>query len=147
MYSIELAKKGFSVWHPFDKQSLEKVPNEIGVYVFRKGRAQFFGRLKGDSDILYIGSTTKGLRNRLRQYLTPGPSQWTNIRVNEYANRNPVEFSFLANDDPKSLEYELLIKYMSEHEELPPLNFSSIRTVYKKITDSGIGTDEWKLTK
>jgi hypothetical protein len=147
LYSNELANKGFSIWRAFGKKSLEKVPNEIGVYVFRKSGAQFFGRLKGDSDILYIGSTTKGLRNRLLQYLTPGPSQWTNIRLNEYANRNPVEFSFLANDEPKSFEYELLIKYMSEHEELPPLNFSSIRTLHKKITDGGIGTDEWKVTK
>ena len=141
--SIELSEMGFSVWYPLNKPSLEKVPNEIGIYVFRKVGAKVFGRLKGDSDILYIGSTEKGLRNRIRQYLSPGQTQWTNKRVNNYANRNPIEFSFLVNFEPKTLEYKLLIKYMSEHEELPPLNFSSVRTLHKNIADNGIGKDKW----
>jgi hypothetical protein len=43
-----------------------------------------------DSQILYLGKTNRGLRQRLQGYRTPGRTQTTNIRVNQYL-RNAIE--------------------------------------------------------
>jgi len=138
---------GFSIWHPFEKQTLEKVPQEIGVYVFRKAGAQFFGRLNGNSDILYIGSTEKDLRHRLQQYLSPGPSQWTNKRIHEYAKKNSIEVAWLLCDEPKNFEHDLLKQYLLEHSELPPLNASDIRQLLKPVKDEVHLTDKASVIK
>jgi hypothetical protein len=55
------------------ESALQKHSGENGCYMFVL-----------DSRILYVGSTLNTLRNRIYQYCNPGPSQQTNIRLNEY---------------------------------------------------------------
>ena len=84
--------KGVSEWCPFSEESVKSAPKQYGIYIFRMAQSKCFKRLKGESDILYIGSTEgeHGLRGRLQQYLHPGPTQWTNKRIHEMAPRNMI---------------------------------------------------------
>lgn len=132
MNSSDLNKNNL-VWTNFTLKNkegiLERSTLDIGVYIIRTDKS--FGRLKGSSDILYIGKTnTKGgFKTRMKQYFNPGPSQLTNIRINNFLNNNHVfmEILFLKDNDPESLERDLLKKYMEEHLELPPFNRNSTR--------------------
>jgi hypothetical protein len=147
MDSSKLSSFGFSSWYPFSKENLRKAPEEIGVYVFRKAKAEMFGRLNGKSDILYIGSSKKGLRSRLQNYMHPGPTQWTNQRIHEYTVKNSVEVSWLTFQGPKNLEHDLLKQYFSDHWELPPLNFAAIRTLFKPLKDKIHLTENVRIIK
>ena len=151
MNSMRLSRcrKGFSDWHLFDKQTMENAPQQVGVYVIRKAGGECFGRLRGESDIFYIGSTTSegGLRQRLQHYFHPGRAQWTNRRINEYAKKYHMEVSWCPCDEPRNLEDDLLRQYLMEHDELPPFNHSDIRTLYKSVKDSGKGTDSFTIIK
>src|ERR1700751_5068582 len=51
-------------------EAVRNAPNSAGVYVFRLARA--IQRLKGDSDVVYIGTTGKGertIQTRLKEHL------------------------------------------------------------------------------
>ena len=102
-----------------------------GVYFFRL--SENFGRLKGVSDILYIGKTEnkKGLKRRFELYLKPGASQETNKRVNifirkyrEKGMKGEIQVAWIktGNFKAKEKENQLLDRYFQEHCELPPLN-------------------------
>jgi excinuclease UvrABC nuclease subunit len=119
----------FSHWKNFTANEVHIMPTKSGVYLYRKKDGLKFGRLKGSSDILYIGKTRgkRGLRQRLYQYLNPGPTQWTNLRINSHMKENEIEFSYIVTENPDSLELELQRQYYNEHEELPPFNRSSGR--------------------
>ena len=147
MDSSNLSKLGFSQWYPFNKQNLKNAPPETGVYVLRKCGGELFGRLNGQSDILYIGSTKKSLKSRLQQYIHPGPTQWTNQRIHKYTKENSVEASWLSCNEPKSLEHDLLKQYYFDHGELPPLNFTSVRKLLKVVEDEVHVTDEVTVIK
>jgi len=62
--------KGVSEWCPFSEESVKSAPKQYGIYIFRMAQSKCFKRLKGESDILYIGSAegNRGLRGRLQQY-------------------------------------------------------------------------------
>ena len=139
MDSTQLSKsrKGFSRWHPFNEQSIINAPKSYGVYVIRRDGGQRFGRLQGESDILYIGSTEakRGLRQRLRSYLHLGPTQWTNKRINELAKKYEMEVAWCQCDEPGNLENQLLRQYLSEHDELPPLNRAGKKLLKKLLTE------------
>ena len=111
-------------WIILNDEGLESVPRRKGVYIFRNQQGSF-GRLKGESDILYIGSTTNTLRQRMYQYLHPGPTQKTNIRINHMLSKYNVEVNWILNDTPRILESQLLQSYFSQHDELPPFNCQS----------------------
>lgn len=128
MDSASIGHLGFSVWHPFqltDKESILKMATtDMGVYVIRR-KGDRFGRLRGRSDILYIGKTEarKGMNARIGAYFNPGPTQWTNQRINLFLKRRePMEISFVIMRSPGRLESQLLAQYLAEHDELPPLN-------------------------
>ena len=129
MNSKQLRQKGFSQWFPFTGHGVGKVPRQSGVYVLRKAQGVLFGRLRGESDILYIGSTQArgGLKQRLRQYLHPGPTQWTNLRIHELAKKCEMEVGWCQCDEPRNIEHQLLQQYLQEHDELPPLNHAGKR--------------------
>jgi hypothetical protein len=116
---------GFENWFPFKEETLSRIPETTGVYIFRIPNGKAFGRLKGNSDILYIGSSESSLRKRLRFYLQPGPRQLTNIRINKMLKKYSVELSWIQNTKPKELETELISKYFGQHDELPPFNAQS----------------------
>lgn len=107
------------------EQNFEKIPIKAAVYalVYQK----LFRRLKGNSDIIYIGSTfnRRGLRKRIRQFLHPGPTQTTSIRVNALIREIgsvAVYWRLMNKRNVRKKEKSLLKKYYNDHRELPPLN-------------------------
>ncbi len=135
MLSKDLGQQ-FSLWTDLVDDALPDVIQEPGVYVFRLKGGTTFGRLKGTSDILYIGQTENALRNRIRQYLHPGPTQWTNKRVNEFMNRYLLEFAWAKDGNPRAKEHELLRSYLRDHDELPPLNHKDEKTIVEWTSDT-----------
>lgn len=89
-------------------------------------------RLKGASDIIYIGQT-KNLRNRIKtlfKYLIP--ENVYRITYNHTARPglmkilNETDYNlsitFLAHNNPREVERKLLTAYCNNHIETPPLN-------------------------
>jgi hypothetical protein len=87
-------------------------------------------RLKGNSDLLYIGATTKGkrtIRDRLKDHLS---AKKIDRNVGHRLARaqeevSPLEVSWKAfgsHEDAKNEERALLGRYEKEHIEFPPLN-------------------------
>jgi excinuclease UvrABC nuclease subunit len=138
MNSSQLTQKGFSEWIPFTEENVEKAPRKPGVYILRKAHGLVFGRLRGKSDILYIGSTEaqSGLKHRLKQYFHPGPTQWTNKRINKLLEKYEMEIAWCPCDEPSNLEHQLLTQYLEEHDELPPLNHATKRLLKKIFTET-----------
>jgi hypothetical protein len=108
-------------WHLLDKTTQKSAPLYTGIYIMK--HIEPFGRLRGTSDILYIGSTTSSIRQRLLGYLNPGPTQRTNIRINKMLQKYNIRISWHKMDHPKELETQLLEQYYKEHDEQPPFNF------------------------
>lgn len=96
-----------------------------------------FGRLNGESDILYIGSSKSSLRQRLRFYFNPGPSQHTNIRINKMLNKYSIDVAVATNSNPVELESKLLIEYYIDHDEQPPFNFQGPQSQGKPRSPPG----------
>jgi len=122
-WSKQWSYGNFSEWHLLNDKAIQNAPSKKGTYVIRKAGGERFGRLRGESDIMYIGSTTRRLKKRLQQYLRPGPTQWTNQRIYKLLTKGyKLEFAWCLNDEPKILEHNLLRQYISEHDEFPPMN-------------------------
>jgi len=146
MDSRQLSKtyKGLSEWQPFNEESVKSALKQYGTYILRMAQGKCFGRLKGESDILYIGSTEegkRGLRGRLQQYLRPGPTQLTNKRIDEMAKKYDMEIAWCLcreGREASNLEFKLLHQYLDDHDELPPLNHAGKR-LQKKLLEGNLG--------
>ncbi|MCW3994977.1 MAG: hypothetical protein NWE98_02360 [Candidatus Bathyarchaeota archaeon] len=95
----------FSPWKPFNAEKINLAPESKGVYVLRKSGGIKFGRLVGESDILYIGCTDDpigGLKRRLRGYMNPGRTQWTNLRVKKATSKHLAEIAWFVTDSPQA---------------------------------------------
>lgn len=108
-----------------------------GVYILRKKSGQSFPRLQGETDIYYIGSTAN-LKRRFYQYNHPGPTQYTNKRVNGFVIGRKYESEFLWRKEKdeeaaRVAEHELLMKFKSDHDEFPPLNFADVRALKQTL--------------
>jgi hypothetical protein len=110
--------------------AVRSAPSTPGVYVFRIFGARLVCRLKGKSDIVYIGTTVAipgSLRRRLAQHLAPRHDQ-TGLaprirRAQQEVGR--LEIAWVTcpdNYETRLLESELLDMYCADHIELPPLN-------------------------
>ena len=128
--------KGVSEWRPFNEESMKSAPKQCGIYIFRMAQGKRLERLKGESDIFYIGSTEgkHGLRGRLQQYLRPGRTQWTNKRIREMAKKYDMEIAWCLCGEASNLEHQLLQRYFEDHDELPPLNHASKMLLKKLLT-------------
>lgn len=135
MTSEDLKNNGFRVYCEFSLSSPEiksiadNAPTAIGTYAMVASTK--FGRLQGESDILYIGSATnkkKGLKSRIKQYIKPGKTQKTSLRINRSLTDGiPGNKVFLwLHENPLALkiEHTLLSSYEKTHRELPPWNRS-----------------------
>jgi hypothetical protein len=112
-------KTYFSAWHILNMLLRDEIPELPGTYILRLAGPKSFGRLRGDSDIIYIGSTTDTLRQRMDKTLI-------NKRISELTQKYGIEIAWCTRP-PQSLdagdfETSLLESYQQEHEELPPLN-------------------------
>lgn len=108
-------------WLCFDSKGIEELPDCEGVYVIRMAHGKTMGRLKGDSDIIYIGCGK--VKTRLSAHLNPrsdfADKGWLITLVKkEYK----LEFGYFVSPIPANEELELLLGYLKEHLELPPLN-------------------------
>ena len=119
-YSVE-EHTGTLKWLPLNKTTQKTAPLYPGIYIMRLGK--HFGRLRGTSDILYIGSTTSSIRQRLGGYFNPGPTQRTNIRINKMLQKYTIQVAWYETENPKKLETKLLEQYFEEHDEQPPFNY------------------------
>jgi excinuclease UvrABC nuclease subunit len=141
--SNELA--GFSNWQKWGPAVVERAPGQPGVYIFRL--AESFRRLKGDSDLIYVGSGS--LRNRLRNHLTGRGD--VNRRLERVAREiGTLELAWRTHataQEAKDNEGELLAVYDSEHLELPPLNRSESgrgkRAVIKMMLAAYPNLERW----
>jgi hypothetical protein len=130
MISADLDKRGLSSWRPFaiaaERDLLKELPTCCGTYAMRFTGAQ--PRLRGQSDIAYIGRATNrnGLRGRFRQYFHPGWLQSTNLAMKEQLVQGVVlQCACLpagSREQAIDLESELLLAFEAEHGERPPFN-------------------------
>lgn len=121
----------FSQWYPFDKEGIASAPQQKGVYVIRKAKGQLLDRIRGKSDILYIGSTEgkRGLKKRLQGYFQHS-AKGTNLRVQKIAAKYELEIAWCVCDKPYNSETTLNQQYQKDHDQLPPLNRQGKRLMY-----------------
>jgi len=124
--SITLLSLGFSEWRPF-KKGIQLAPENKGVYVFRSLTS--LNLRIGSSDIVYIGramSDRKGayhnVKHSLNEYLHPGHSNQTKMRVGQKALAEGWQVTWMLNDSPDQMECHLLRRFYYEHGQLPPEN-------------------------
>jgi len=114
---------GFKNWIPFTNISLVDIPRKSGAYILRLNRS--FGRLVGESDILYIGSTFNLNQRFIENYLG-GRGGETTQRIHNYliekGYMDKVEVSWILTKDYSRIEKKLREQYEEEHHELPPWN-------------------------
>ena len=114
-----------------DKLSLNsgiKLEDKSGVYIF--SLSEEICRLRGKTDILYIGATSSGLKSRIDKYLKANETQKTNLRISKFCKKllldgKRINLLFIKCEnekDPKKLESDLLKEFEEEHWELPPFN-------------------------
>ena len=135
MTSHDLRRLGFDRWLPFTAEAkshlLNNIPDRDGVYIIRS--SQPFGRYRGQSDIVYVGSSanaTRGLKGRISSFFRPGPSQYTSKRVKallDLAEKLEMSFKICTSVEARNLEKDIIRQYVVEHQELPPSNRSEPR--------------------
>jgi hypothetical protein len=118
--------QGFSAWFLFSRQGIEGARNKAGVYVIRTRAGALFGRLKGKSDIVYIGNGSQ-LRQRPEQHLTSREDERdVGYLLKRVENEvGPLELSWKECSDRGSAKLEearILREHAEQHIELPPLN-------------------------
>ncbi len=148
-YEVNSSVRNSVSWRPFDAEQSFQAPEDNGVYVLRQAGGKLFGRLKGASDILYIGSSIcqGGLKQRLSHYFHPGPTQWTNLRINSFLSKYKMEIAWFVCDEPVNLEHSLLKRYLDDHDELPPFNHADTRRFTERAKEAGTIIDSLRVTK
>lgn len=136
MLSADLKRYDFNDYfkieadHQRNKELISRLPKEKGVYIIRVGKP--IPRIKGESDIIYIGQGVIQHRIQallrsylplpLRDYMNKHTARELFERVASELNLQP-EFSFvLLGQKSKELESRLLRDYCLSHIEPPPLN-------------------------
>lgn len=126
MNSAEL--KNLTVWKRWNENVAGDAPPAPGIYVFRLADGKTIQRLKGNSDILYIGSSKK-LRERFKGHLKVIDVE-RNIayrlqRVRQEIGGLQVAWELYDRVDKATVAERLfLTKYEKDHIEFPPLNRS-----------------------
>lgn len=142
MNSTELID--YSTWIDWFRKAVRRVPQKPGVYIFRLIRGATLARLKGNSDIIYIGSTKKGkrtLRDRLKDHLSPrGDKRDTGYRLKRVTNEvGSLEVAwrvFDCHDSAQACERQLLKRFEQDHIELPPLNRQETGKTQLQVEDT-----------
>jgi hypothetical protein len=99
-------------------------PSSIGVYVLRLMAGSKISRVRGASEIVYVGSGK--IRNRLRAHYNPN---WESFKdagwlISLVANGAPLKINWreLPDEEARLVEGEILQDYLIDHLELPPAN-------------------------
>jgi hypothetical protein len=123
MRSVDL--EGFCEWREWPRAVIVNAPYKSGIYLFRIAGGKCFSRLKGESDIVYIGATPKGtIRNRLIHHKSScSDTHYPLARIQEYLGTLEVAWVEYADaQEIKMQECVLLTRYGLDHIELPPAN-------------------------
>jgi len=111
-------------WIRWPNINLAKVPQSPGVYLFRIAEGSPLERVKGTSDIVYIGSGI--IRKRLRAHSRHDMIKWTGtgwaICLIMRARAVDVAWREMPLDQARSEEATILQQYLVDHFELPPAN-------------------------
>ena len=109
-------------WMPFDEQAAAKSGLARGVYVIRIADGLKVGRLRGESDIVYVGSGSIGTRLRAHAGLKPDfkDKGWLLTWI---GLEKRLQVCFFECAEPVALEGDLLVEYLSAHQKLPPANW------------------------
>ncbi len=101
-----------------------------GVYSFRL--IQDFERLKGTSNVLYIGMANQnpvtnkrpGIWHRLKNYRqnNRGASRRLKEVIAHLGGLSRIEYAYCQCENPREVEKMLLENYYLQHLEIPPLN-------------------------
>lgn len=141
----------WSAWHPFNVEVANtSVPDKPGVYEVRSDVE--FGRLKGSSPMVTIGSARASLRKRLCEQRISDPIRYQN-RAEKWlaqAGRHILEFRYATTDSGKEarhLEALRLMEYENEHWELPPGNEVLPLSVITKYIQEKYGRFTAKILK
>lgn len=136
MDSRYLKENGFSQDKGFNLQIIRKREERLhfsGLYVFVLKKS--FPRLKGKTNILYIGQSGQGrgrfIYERVNDYIRASPHAPQDKRIGEALKelngKNKVSL-FVKEISPyiecKAREKALIDLYFKDHTELPPLNRS-----------------------
>lgn len=117
-----------SVWSPWYRLEAEEagrtVPDRPGVYQVRVDFT--FGRLKGNSSVVSIGSAVPNLRRRLLDQRIGNPDRFLS-RAEKWLRQagHTLQFRYATTVDgptARNLEAQMLEDYEREHWELPPSN-------------------------
>lgn len=121
--------KTWKCWMKFEPQ----VDGINGVYAFRLKEP--FGRLQGESNILYIGKVHQnpetnnrpGIWHRLMNYRQKngGASERLKDIEKTFGDKSAIEYAYVVCTEPREVESALLASYYALHLEYPPLNRSS----------------------
>ncbi len=115
----------WSAWYLFNVAVANtSVPDQPGVYEVRADCE--FGRVKGNSPLVTIGSAVASLRKRLSEQRIGDPIRYQN-RAEKWLTQagHELQFRYSTTDsgkEAKYLEAIRLMEYENEHCELPPGN-------------------------
>ncbi len=106
----------------FDQSTLKSVPKEPGIYMVRAEKP--FCRLRGETDILYIGMAGRDLRRRLSTFWRANGRN-AKIRFETLKKAGfALHYSYYPCANPREEERLALARFARKHLELPPLNHS-----------------------
>ena len=109
--------------YPLRLSSQDVIPNSPGVYQVLTKTA--FGRLKGSSRIVSIGSAKPSLRRRLAGERMKDPKRYLS-RAEKWlldaGHELWFRFAITEAGAARTVETELFVEYEIEHWELPPSN-------------------------
>lgn len=127
----------FSQWEPWPS-GIDRAPDRPGVYMFRLASGKVIGRLKGESDIVYIGTTTRGkgtVRKRLNSHRNAAYEE-RHAFYRIVLEIGPLQVAWIEAPNHKEAllrESDLLARYAKDHIEFPPVNRSQS---FKKLQDT-----------
>lgn len=119
----------FKTWKDW-KELEPQFDGKNGAYAFRLKKP--FPRLKGESQVVYIGMCNQnpkrnkrpGLWHRLNNYRQNlmGGSMRLRLLAGHVGGADQIEYAYEFCDNPREMEKALLEDYFERHLELPPLN-------------------------
>ena len=124
-----------SNWSDWRQCDATSIPSSPGIYAFRIGGGVAVPRVRGQSDILYIGSSMVNLRMRLRKHhqMRTAESLLLNL-IETHLGQSEVGWASLDQASAFATESDLIFKYSQEHLEFPPANNQQpARAVREKI--------------
>ncbi len=132
---------GFSTWLKWGPEVIRKAPGFPGVYAFRLAE-KAFGRLRGESDLVYIGCTNSpdGTINRRLSDHLPSRADVLDVadRLRDAQKVGELEIAWkvtATSDEAIDEEARLLRHCYWDHFELPPANRSEPANEVRKATE------------